>query len=189
MNRRTVLQWLSFAIGSACAAIVAVPGLFYIIDPLRRRNASKGVSQRIARLEDLTSGVPKRFAVSGRRRDAWTLYDRETLGRVWLVRRSGETTPPAQCQVDAFTAVCPHLGCAVELDASQKQFICPCHQAAFNLSGDALSSSELGRRNPTPRGMDSLQCSVVQDATTGQWWVETTFEKFKYGLTEKVARG
>jgi hypothetical protein len=35
--------------------------------------------------------------------------------------------------------------------------------------------------------MDSLDCRIVQDEQSGQWWVEVRFEKFKQGLTTKVA--
>jgi cytochrome b6-f complex iron-sulfur subunit len=40
---------------------------------------------------------------------------------------------------DGFMAIyrrCPHLGCTVKWIESTKKFLCPCHAAAFELTGD-----------------------------------------------------
>jgi len=34
---------------------------------------------------------------------------------------------------------CPHMGCNVDWEKSDKQFICPCHQSKFNLDGSLIS--------------------------------------------------
>jgi len=188
MNRRTVLLWISRAIALAGAAVVAIPGLGYVMTPLVRRRKREAVVRRVARLADLSSGVPAQFAVTGRRRDAWMEFPEETIGRVWLVRRTDDSTPAEQTQVQAFTAVCPHLGCVIQFDASGNDFVCPCHQAAFDMAGKARSDQELGRVNPAPRGMDALDCRLVQSDSTSEWWVEVRYEEFEYGLTNKVPK-
>ena len=122
------------------------------------------------------------MAFTGRRRDAWTVYEKETIGRVWLVRESAAEPN----EVRAFTAICPHLGCAVKLDGSGRQFICPCHKAAWDVSGRKLSDKELGHKNPSPRDLDVLECSVVMDEQTGEPWVEVKYQKFQHGSTKQV---
>lgn len=186
MTRRTLLEWAARAMGAACAAIVGVPAIRYLIDPLRRRPSAQHDFKRVARLDGLPANIPREFAVRDIRQDAWTLYPEETIGRVWIVKRS-DGVPPTEAKVDAYASVCPHLGCAIQLDAAGKKFVCPCHKAGFRLSGERMSEKELGRKNPAPRDMDSLDCRVVQDADTQQWWVEVRFQKFKQGLTTKVA--
>lgn len=188
MNRRTLIKWFSRAIGWTCACIVAIPGIRFITEPLRRRSSGGGITQRVVQLANLRVGEPVQTTITGSRQDAWVRYDQETIGRVYLVRETDDTVPPEQSKVKAFTAVCPHLGCAVQFDAGAKTFNCPCHKAFFELSGNPVSDSELGYRNPTPRGMDSLECQVVQEGGTGEWWVEVTYEKFEYGLTTKTPR-
>lgn len=188
MNRRRLLQWLSGMIGAACAAVVAIPGVTYVFATVRRRDVNEAVVRRVAPLSVLRPGQAVALAITGSRRDAWTLYPEELIGRVWLVRRSADSTPAAEAQVDAFTTVCPHLGCEVQEAPGGKGFYCPCHKARFDQAGAPVSRQQLGQRNPAPRGMDSLECGVVQDESSGEWWVEVKYEKFEQGLTKKIAK-
>jgi menaquinol-cytochrome c reductase iron-sulfur subunit len=188
MNRRRMLQWLSGVIAAGCAAIVAIPGAAYVWATVRRRETSATIVRRVAPLEVLRVGQPVVLALSGSRQDAWTLYPEELIGRVWLVRRSDPSISPAQAEVAAFTTVCPHLGCEVQEDAGRKGFYCPCHKARFDLAGTPVNPLDRGEHNPAPRGLDSLQCRVVQDELSGEWWVEVKYEKFEHGLTKKIAR-
>ena len=50
---------------------------------------------------------------------------------VGFVQRSGG-------QLSAVSGVCTHLGCRLTLDASNRQLNCPCHRAAFAVSGAVL---------------------------------------------------
>jgi Rieske Fe-S protein len=117
------------------------------------------------------------------------VHDREVLGRVWVIRHRNENdSSPETTEVTAFSTLCPHLGCAIQLDAKGNRFVCPCHKAAFKLDGNRDAEADPARKNHAPRGMDSLDCHLVQDATSNEWWVEVTFEKFEQGLTQKVRK-
>lgn len=37
----------------------------------------------------------------------------------------------------ALSSVCPHLGCQVHWEPQNERFFCPCHNGAFNASGEA----------------------------------------------------
>ena len=39
----------------------------------------------------------------------------------------------------AFSSVCPHLGCRVHWDEDDQQFFCPCHRGFFNADGVATA--------------------------------------------------
>lgn len=188
MNRRNLLKWISRVIAGTCSAVVAVPGIGYVLAPLRRGRSAPAVVRRVIPLKNLRVGEPVLVALAGSRRDAWTHYARETIGRVWLVRRTGRRTPPDQAQVDAFSAICPHLGCSTQFDASRGRFVCPCHRAEFHLSGEAVDDEQLGFQNPAPRGLDSLPCRIVQEEPSGAWWVEVEYERFESGLSKKVPK-
>lgn len=188
MNRRTLLKWISRGLAFFCASFVAVPGVGFVVDSLRRKPASTATLKRIAMLKTLPVGRPILVPVIDNRRDAWTLHPAETVGRVWLVRRTDDSIDAAEAKIDAFTSVCPHLGCAINMAPSGENFTCPCHQASFGFDGAPLKPREPGQENVTPRGMDSLESQLVQDENTGEWWVEVKYEKFEPGLTRKVAR-
>jgi Rieske Fe-S protein len=42
-------------------------------------------------------------------------------------------------KIHALSAICTHLGCMVNWSEEQKQIICPCHGAVFNLNGNVLT--------------------------------------------------
>lgn len=50
---------------------------------------------------------------------------------------------------------CTHLGCTVPWQASQRQFVCPCHASAFDAKGDVLNP-------PAPRAMDLFPV-IIED--------------------------
>ncbi len=148
ISRRDFYRFGTVAIGGLVGLALAVPGVAYVLDPLRKSSKSGGF-QRLARLSDLTVGVPRSFAVIDERQDAWVKYPREPVGSVWLVRQPEGSKP----EVIAFTAECPHLGCAVNLTADGKEFLCPCHTSAFSLKGKPLNAVP-------PRGMDTLEVEL-----------------------------
>jgi menaquinol-cytochrome c reductase iron-sulfur subunit len=166
-ERRTALRVLATASGLAYAGAIAVPAARFL--------ASTGPAEaggarwiRIGRLAELPSEVPRRMQVVGDEHDAFTVTRDERLGSVW-VRREGEG-------VRALSATCPHLGCAVDLDADRKSFGCPCHTSTFALAGEVLAG-------PSPRGMDPLATRVVDG------FVEVDFRHFRQGVTDREEVG
>jgi Rieske Fe-S protein len=74
------------------------------------------------------------------------------------------------------------------MSPARDQFICPCHKGAFDLSGQPVSNAKLGYKNPAPRAMDAVDCRVVQDSSTKEWWVEVQYGQFAQGLGVRVAK-
>ena len=171
MNRRSFHRYGTIALGHLVALTLAVPGVGYVLDPLRRKS-KQGESQRLARLSDLTVGKPQAFAVIDARQDAWVKYPPEPVGSVWLVRQPAGSKP----EVIAFTAECPHLGCAVNLDAEGKSFLCPCHTSRFDFQGKPEN------RIP-PRGMDTLDIEVTAGDDPE---VHVRFQRFRTQEKEKT---
>jgi Rieske Fe-S protein len=188
MSRRLLLQWISGLLAVASAIIVGIPGVGFFLSGMLRRRDSKAVVQRVARLRNLVPGKPVQVSVVGSKHDAWTLNPEEVIGRVWLVRGEGNVGADKQSKVTALTALCPHLGCTIQLDPRGRRFVCPCHRAAFGLDGQKIAEQQLGQSNHAPRGMDSLDCRVVRDEGDDDWWVEVNYEQFEQGLTKKVRK-
>ncbi|MFO0950377.1 MAG: Rieske 2Fe-2S domain-containing protein [Isosphaeraceae bacterium] len=170
MNRRDFHRFGTIVLGNAIALALAVPGVAYLLDPLRRKS-KQGDFQRLARLSELTVGQPRSFAVIDERQDAWVKYPKEPVGSVWLVRQPEGSNPP----VLAFTAECPHLGCAVNLSGDGKTFLCPCHTSAFDFEGKRLNSVP-------PRNMDTLEVEVSKGDDPE---VRVKFQRFRTQEEEK----
>ena len=172
-TRRTFLDWAIHGLGTVFAAVLACPIIAYVIDP-RNRPARAGDFIAVARFSDLPSnGDPVQAVIRDVKRDAWTLYPNEVVGRVWLIlTKEGE--------VKAFTTICPHLGCSINHDGAK--FVCPCHNGTFKPSGERVASELLGFRNPAPRDMDSLEVRREGDV------IFVKYQNFQQGHHDKVLK-
>jgi menaquinol-cytochrome c reductase iron-sulfur subunit len=165
-GRRGTLRLLVGAGGLAWAGILAVPAARFLV-PSDGRDGGRERWIRVARLADLPPGEPRRLAVFGELRDAFSATAAERLGSVWVVRE-GE-------RVRAFSATCPHLGCTVEIRPDG--FACPCHASRFGADGQVLEG-------PSPRALDPLAARVAEG------FVEVDFRRFRPGGAKRVeARG
>jgi menaquinol-cytochrome c reductase iron-sulfur subunit len=172
MTRRDFYRFATVGLGTLIGFVLAVPGVAYIVSPLRRKNSEKQSFETLTRLSQLNVGVPRSFAVIEDRRDAWVRYPREPVGSVWLIRQPEGASP----RVIAFTTECPHLGCAVNLSADLKGFLCPCHTSAFDLEGKPTNSVP-------PRPMDRL---YVEVGTVDDPEVRVKFQRFRTQSEEKT---
>lgn len=186
MQRRSFLKWLTNGLGALFAAVLGFPAISYLIDP-RNRPGAAGAFKRVARLSELkdAGGEPIKSVVRDVRRDAWTLHPNDVIGRVWLVWR-GQADDKGAPVVEAYTATCPHLGGSINYDRQQQRFVCPLHGAAFDYACRRLSEELLGRANPAPRDMDSLEVQLVSDPENeGDYFVEVKYQNFVQGKPQK----
>jgi menaquinol-cytochrome c reductase iron-sulfur subunit len=168
-SRRGALKGLVVIGSVAYAGALAAPAVRFLTAGGPATSTGEGGRWiKVARVADLKLGEPRRLEVVGDERDAFTLTRDQTLGSVWLIRSEGG--------VAAFSATCPHLGCAIDVTADRKAFACPCHTSRFALGGEAESG-------PSPRGMDPLQVRVVDG------YVEVDFRRFKTGLSKREEVG
>jgi Rieske Fe-S protein len=173
-DRRTFLRWATHGLGALFAVVLGIPAIAYLIDPRNRPGRQAGF-RTVARLDDLEVGKPKLAVISDSRRDAWTLHPNDVVGRVWLIRRENN-------RVEAFTTICPHLGCSVNFTG--QEFLCPCHGGCFDLTGQPKLLA--GLSNPAPRGMDSLE---VNSEALRNGVVQVKYENFIQGRHDKVVKG
>jgi Rieske Fe-S protein len=176
MERRAFLKWATHGLGAVFATILGLPALAFLLDA-RQRPARTGQFKAVAQLDDLTEGVPYQAVIREVRRDAWTLHPNDVIGRVWLIRRDKDT-------VDAFTTICPHLGCSVNFVEKDKLFICPCHGGTFDIAGQRQERP--GLVNPAPRGMDRLECR--RDPTDPQL-IQVKYQNFIQGPPIAIPKG
>lgn len=148
-SRRSFLTLLSGVGSAAIGLLLAIPGVSYIADPIRRSGGGgkKGRWVSVGSLEGVPEDRPVQLPVIGDQTDAWTRSKGVRLGTVWL-RREGEG-------VKAWNAECPHLGCKVGYDRDKKRFQCPCHDSAFAMTGERMGG-------PAPRSLDPLETRVEE---------------------------
>jgi Rieske Fe-S protein len=173
MNRRDFYRYGTIVLGNVVAFVLAVPGVAYLIDPLRRKSR-QGDFTTLTRLDQLAVGQPRAFPIIDVRQDAWVKYPPEPIGSVWLIRQPDGAKEP----VIALTAECPHLGCAVNLAADGKSFLCPCHTSNFDFQGEPLNAVP-------PRPMDRLEVKFSRGNEPDSE-VQVKFQRFRTQSEEKI---
>ena len=124
-TRRDVLARILMGAGLALSyGLLAAQGFLFL---LPRRLEPKVRWLFAGRLDQYREGVVRGF----------TGLD----GKEILVRRSTGG-------IEAFSSVCPHLGCRVHWVPSRKEFFCPCHNGVFDGDGVAVSGppADAGQR-------------------------------------------
>lgn len=143
MTRRDFVKTVTAVIGTLMGAVIGLPAIGYIITPARTTQEADAWIP-LGSLESFPEGVPTlvnfvRTKVNGWERSA------NSYG-VYVVR------DPVN-QVIAFSNICTHLGCRVSWQEASQEYICPCHDAAFDASGGII-------KGPQPRPLDLYESKV-----------------------------
>ena len=196
-NRRSFLGFAIFGLGAIFSAIIGIPVTLYVIDP-RHRTPPKSQFKRVdgIKLDEITQGAkPRQGVILDTRRDGWTLYPNDVVGRVWVVQwgprpanLSAMTSEELEnfnantahaAYLGVFTTICPHLGCSVNLDDAGG-FLCPCHSAKFSTDGSLVAPAH----NPAARGMDTLEWNIdPSDPERNR--IVVKYERYKATLAKK----
>ena len=176
--RRTFASRLAVALGAALTAALSAGPLGMLLHPIltRRRDTGDAGWTSVASAASFPSGAPpKRIVLKEDRQDAWLRQPGVPVGSV-LVQRTGDA------DFRVFSAVCPHLGCAVGYQAAHERFLCPCHTSSFTMEGALLPHAD-GSPNPAPRGLDPLEWRVEGGRLQVRWIA------YKTGTDERVRVG
>jgi cytochrome b6-f complex iron-sulfur subunit len=135
MSRRGFLKWaLGFSVVATMAGAI-VPVIGYLWPPTRRSTAAGG-RVLFGSVKDLPVGQAKVLPVN----------DKPVI-----------VVNSAAGGVKAFSAICTHLGCVVEWNASKQYIVCPCHDGRFNPTTGAVISG------PPPAPLPPVRVAVESD--------------------------
>lgn len=169
------------AIGGGACVAATIPIVRILIDPAGKQTVTTP-------REPLDLGAVTRFTEDPTKveivapviKDAWAAARDVVLGAAYIRRvpatgdakYAGATfeTPSGAMALDARSAICPHLGCAVAFDRGNKNYLCPCHDSRFAVDGAKLTG-------PSERGLDRLPLRIVNGR------VLLTWERYKIGKT------
>jgi nitrite reductase/ring-hydroxylating ferredoxin subunit len=180
-ERRSFLTKLSaISFGTIVAVFPFAAGWGVVTSPVHRQDddpENGGGEDGFVRVCPLDSvpadGAPHAFVVIADVVDAWTRAVNQRIGEVFLTRTEADGKPT----VIAFTATCPHLGCAVEFVNAADRYECPCHASGFAKDGEKIFG-------PSLRGLDPLDAEVRGDGSAREVWVR--YERFRAGIAERI---
>ena len=155
---RRMLAALGLAVGAAlCLLLLPLPS----IAP-RPRRAGRTRWGRGVRAVDARG----RFVAPGALRPGAILYPEGAAGEMRSMVIVASVDP-----LRAFSKVCTHAGCAVDLDASRGRLVCPCHRSEFSVAEGARVAGPAGKPLPSlPLATDAeghLAASGDLDAPPG----------------------
>ncbi len=165
-DRRKFLKVATCALGGGLGLAAGVPTIKLLLDPSGKEIVTTpkapldlGPADRVK-----VGAPPRRFdVVAPVVKDAWTSATNVVLGAAWIRR----TAPD---KVEAFSGICPHLGCAIGWEGDS--YLCPCHDSRFSASGDKQTG-------PSERGLDPLPIAIKGDR------LELTWIRYKLGRSSR----
>ncbi len=161
-DRRKFLKVATCALGGGAGLVIAAPVIKLVLDPAGKQTVSSPKEPLdVGDVAGFRKGQPPTRVeiIAPVLQDAWTTARDVVLGAAWI-RRTGAHPK----EIDARSAICPHLGCAVGWDEAKSNYLCPCHDSRFAVDGAKLTG-------PSERGLDSLPVEVV-DGRLRLTWVQ-----------------
>ncbi len=146
LSRREFITLTTAAVGTVIAAVVGLPAIAYLLSPALKK-VSTDVWIPLGKLSGFPVGVPTLVTFNRSQTNGWE-QTTDSYG-VFVLRKS-------ESQVVVYSNVCTHLGCHVNWDTQQKEFICPCHDGRFNIDGQVI-------KEPPPRPLDRYTTKVEAD--------------------------
>lgn len=142
LSRRRFLSFGITTIAGLIGAALGIPLAGYAVSPALEQKKQEW--SEVGLLSEFKPGQPKKIEYEAFRKDGWI---EETVKKsAWVIVGEGSS-------VTVFDPRCTHLGCAYRWDENRKAFLCPCHDAAFDLEGKVIAG-------PPPRPLDRLQAKV-----------------------------
>jgi menaquinol-cytochrome c reductase iron-sulfur subunit len=142
VSRRKFLVRLSAALAGACAALIGIPLVGFVVAPLFRRAPDSW--RTVGEVEDFEIGRTVSVIFEDPSPLPWAGVTARAAA--WL-RRDGAD------QFTAFSVHCTHLGCPVRWMPDANLFLCPCHGGVYYADGSPAAG-------PPPRGLYRYEVRV-----------------------------
>jgi menaquinol-cytochrome c reductase iron-sulfur subunit len=146
IDRREFLGTATVAIGGFISLGIGVPAVVYVVSPALQDSAEQDWIQ-LGSVSKVEIDTPTLFKTTIERQTGWIISQQEVS--VYVLTDNGR-------DFVAMSNICTHLGCRVRWIADQRQFFCPCHNAAFDEAGNVVNG-------PPPRPLDRYEVKVEND--------------------------
>jgi len=143
LNRRDFTKIVATFLGSIMGGLVGLPIIGYIISPaLKSIEVDDWISAGL--LNDYPIGTPKLYSFTRSKINGWEKTT-NSYG-VYVLRDENDN-------IQTFSNVCTHLSCRVTWQDESQEYVCPCHDAQFDITGEVL-------KGPPPRPMDRYENKI-----------------------------
>jgi menaquinol-cytochrome c reductase iron-sulfur subunit len=137
ISRRGFVNLAVGFVGSVITAVIGLPAIGYLVSPVLKQSRSDAWIQ-LGPPENYPVGIPTPFTFTRTKINGWE----KTVNSYGVYVLRGEDG-----SIKVYSNVCTHLACRVKWSDERKLYLCPCHDAAFNLDGSVAGG-------PPPRPLD-----------------------------------
>jgi quinol---cytochrome c reductase iron-sulfur subunit, bacillus type len=141
-SRRQFLERVSLVLGSASAAVLAVPLIGFVVAPLFRKTPAAW--RPVGKADQFKVGETVAVTFQDASPLPWAGVTAKTAA--WLRRESAD-------EFIAFSINCTHLGCPVRWLPEANLFMCPCHGGVYYKDGAVAAG-------PPPRPLNRYAVRV-----------------------------
>src|SRR4030066_1823564 len=146
MSRREFVTIVTAAAGTVMGAVIGIPAIGYLLAPaLTKLGGDAWIPA--GTLENYPVGVPTLFNFNRTKVNGWE----KTVNSfgVYIIHNEDGS-------ILALSNKCTHLSCRVNWNTDENAYICPCHDAFFDINGQIV-------KGPQPRPLDAYETKVEGD--------------------------
>ncbi len=162
LHRRGFLRLATGIISAIIGLLLGIPFVAALIAPTYRKLQSPYA--RVGEVGSLPMEQPVNLRFRFESTDAF-LKQTETH-EAWVIKHSDS-------DLTVYSPICTHLGCHYDWVASTHEFVCPCHNSFFSITGKVLTG-------PAPRPLDTLPYRIESGVLYVKW------ERYQAGVPEKI---
>ncbi len=144
VTRRDFVKVVSGVFGTIMGAGIAFPLIGYSLDPAIKSSGGKESWLQIGAVDDYEINVPATFSFTRTQINGWEKTS-STYGG-FVVRKS-------ETEFEVLSNICTHLGCRIAWHEDKQAYVCPCHDAVFDMDGNVVSG-------PPPRPLDNYEYKI-----------------------------
>ena len=145
ISRRDFVKVVTAALSGIMGAAMGIPIIAYLIDPALNVQTSEAWIP-LGPLESYPIGSPKAFSFTRSNINGWEKTVNSYGG--FIVRKS-------ESDLLALSNRCTHLSCSVNWDEGRQEYVCPCHDAQFDMEGNVNAG-------PPPTPLDHFETKVEE---------------------------
>ena len=146
MSRKEFVGVVTAAVGTFMGAMLGIPAIGYLITPALTKE-SADVWIPAGPVENYPVGIPTLFNFNRTKVNGWE----KTVNSygVYILRNEDGS-------IQALSNRCTHLSCRVNWKVEESAYICPCHDAYFDIDGQIV-------KGPQPRPLDAYETKVEEN--------------------------
>jgi Rieske Fe-S protein len=150
ISRRDFIKIATATVGAIIGGVIGLPAIDFLIDPALK-SSKADAWMPLGKLADFEIGKPTLASFTRSKVNGW---EKTVDSYGVFVLRTSET------DTLVLSNKCTHLGCHVNWNANEQEYICPCHDAQFDKNGKVLGG-------PPPRPLDRYSADQlkVEDGT------------------------